>query len=94
MNRVPWLTDDAPASYEDLLWGYVVVHCRQPLRYWTGSLGPERRWSHNPRRALVDAVAPWGILGDLQRLARGGRCVRVLLEDEVTMLPLRHWPQA
>lgn len=85
----PWLVLNAPASYEDQFWGYVMVSEERPGFYWTGSQG-DVAWSANPRRALVDSIAPWDIFGSP---VKGGRCVKVLLESEVTMLPLHKWPR-
>lgn len=83
----PTLHDYAiPDTWPGHLVGYVI---EDQGWYWTGAYG-EEAWSLNPRRALV-SVSPWD-LGGHTKLPRG-RCVEVLLETEVTMLPLRHWPR-
>lgn len=78
----PWLVPSASTYSEDQLWGYVLVSEDRPGFYWTGSQG-DAAWSANPWRALVDAVVPWDMFGSP---VKGGRCVKVLLENEVTML--------
>jgi hypothetical protein len=83
----PWLHGYVPPPGCPYGVGWVVV---RDGWYWTG-LPPEAggAWSRNPRRALVDAMAPWDLNGGLEP---GSRCVKVLLEDEATMLPLYRWP--
>lgn len=88
----PWLID-APWD-EDLLSGYVIVPRDPPRRYWTGSIDPTRQWSMNPSRALIDLASPWDLHVPIDQIVNDGRCVRVLLETESTMLPLRHWPRS
>lgn len=82
----PWLHGYERPSPCPYLSGYVV---ERDGWYWTGVR--ETPWSRNPRRALVDALAPWDFVGKLPTAE--GRCVQVLLENEATMLPLRHWPR-
>lgn len=87
MLEPPWLHPPEEAWLVGRLEGYVV---EDDGWYWTGDLGQDA-WSRNPRRALVD-YAPWDMHGSLP--VKRGRCVRVILENEVTMLPLHLWPKA
>lgn len=84
----PWFHDILPPGKEfpDRIDGYVIEH---EGWYWTGHRSSEPTgWTRNPRQALVEICSAWSLA-----LTKGrGRVVRVLLETEATMLPLRHWP--
>lgn len=67
--------------------GYVVT--RRGL-YWTGA-PPPNDLTADPSQALVD-VWPWDAAGRKTMPYHEGRCYRVLLRDEATMLPLAQWP--
>jgi hypothetical protein len=86
----PWMFDLGVPEGEPFpghIDGYVIEH---EGWYWTGRRSSEPDgWTRNPRGALVEICSAWSLA-----LTGGrGRVVRVLLETEATMLPLRHWPR-